>query len=50
MTYEFWDIKPEDARWSDDFLLTFTHNYHLTKGKNVAKMGYEDVHEQELVD
>lgn len=47
MTYEFWDIKPEDARWSDDFLLTFTHNYHLTKGKNVAKMGYEDVHEHQ---
>lgn len=43
MTHEFWSIKAEDARWADDFLLTYTENYHQTEGKHVTKMGVEDL-------
>ena len=45
MTFEPWDTRGEDIRWLDDSELTYNTNFHRTMGKNVSKMGYEDLRE-----
>lgn len=47
MVYEPWDTKGEDVRWLDDCELTYNKNFLMTEGKNVSKMGYEDVREHQ---